>query len=38
MEPELARRNLKLGFALFVLVLVLFGGSIVVAAIWDTVY
>jgi hypothetical protein len=38
MEPELARRNLKLGIALFVLVLVLFGGSILVAAIWDTVY
>jgi hypothetical protein len=38
MEPELARKNIKLGIALFILVLVLFGGSILVAAIWDTVY
>jgi hypothetical protein len=38
MTPELARRNVKLGIALFILVLVLFGGSIVVALIWDTVY
>jgi hypothetical protein len=38
MEPDLARKNIKLGIALFILVLVLFGGSILVAAIWDTVY
>jgi hypothetical protein len=38
MEPELARKNIKLGIVLFILVLVLFGGSILVAAIWDTVY
>ena len=38
MEPELARKNLKLGLLLFVLVLVLFAGSIVVAEIWHTAY
>jgi len=38
MEPELARKNLKLGIVLFVLVLVLFAGSVVVAEIWNAVY
>ena len=38
MNPDLARKNLRMGLALFFLVLVLFGGSILVAAIWDTVY
>jgi hypothetical protein len=38
MEPELARKNLKLGILLFVLVLVLFAGSVVVAEIWNAVY
>jgi hypothetical protein len=38
MEPELARKNVKLGIVLFVLVLVLFGGSILVAEIWNAVY
>jgi hypothetical protein len=34
MDPELARRNLRLGLALFALALVLFAGSIVVAIIY----
>jgi len=38
MEPELARKNLRMGILLFVLVLVLFAGSIVVAEIWNAVY
>jgi hypothetical protein len=38
MEPELARKNLRLGILLFVLVLVLFAGSVVVAEIWNAVY
>ena len=38
MEPELARKNLKLGILLFVLVLVLFAVSVVVAEIWNAVY
>jgi hypothetical protein len=38
MEPDLARKNLKLGILLFVLVLVLFAGSVVVAEIWNAVY
>jgi hypothetical protein len=35
MEPELARKNVKLGLLLFVLVLVLFGGSVLVAEIYN---
>jgi hypothetical protein len=38
MEPELARKNVRLGILLWVLVLVLFAGSILVAVIWDNVY
>jgi hypothetical protein len=38
MEPELARKNVKLGILLFICVLVLFAGSVVVAVIWDSVY
>ena len=38
MEPELARKNVKLGIVLFVLVLVLFGGSILIAEIWNAFY
>jgi hypothetical protein len=38
MEPELARKNVRLGLFLFVCVLVLFAGSVVVALIWDSVY
>jgi hypothetical protein len=38
MDPELARKNLKLGILLFVLVLVLFAGSIAIAEIWNAVY
>jgi hypothetical protein len=34
MDPELARRNNRLGLALFALALVLFAGSIVVAIIY----
>jgi hypothetical protein len=35
MDPEVARRNMRLGFVLLALVLVLFGGSIVVAVIYN---
>jgi hypothetical protein len=35
MEPELARKNVKLGILLLILVLVLFGGSILVAEIYN---
>ena len=38
MEPELAQKNVKLGILLFIIVLVLFAGSVVVALIWDSVY
>jgi hypothetical protein len=38
MEPELARKNIRLGILLWALVLVLFAGSILVAVIWDNVY
>jgi hypothetical protein len=38
MDPELARKNVRMGALLFVLVLVLFGGSILVAEIWNAVY
>jgi hypothetical protein len=38
MEPELARKNIRLGILLFICVLVLFAGSVVVAVIWDSVY
>jgi hypothetical protein len=34
MDPELGRRNTRLGLALFALALVLFAGSIVVAIIY----
>jgi hypothetical protein len=34
-EPELARKNLRLGLALLAIVLVLFAGSIVVAEIYN---
>jgi hypothetical protein len=35
MDPELARKNLRLGLLLFVLVLILFAGSVVVAEIYN---
>jgi hypothetical protein len=38
MNPELARKNVKLGLLLFAFILILFAGSIVVAVIWDNVY
>jgi len=34
MDPELARKNVRLGLALFALALVLFAGSIAVAVIY----
>jgi hypothetical protein len=34
MDPELAKKNVRLGIALFTLALVLFAGSIVVALIY----
>jgi uncharacterized membrane protein len=37
MDAELARKNLRLGLALFVLALVLFAGTIVVAEIYNIV-
>ncbi len=35
MDPELARKNVRLGLALLAVVLVLFAGSIVVAEIYN---
>ncbi len=35
MDPELARKNVRLGIALLVIALVLFAGSIVVAEIYN---
>ena len=37
MDPELSRRNVRLGLVLLALVLVLFGGSIVVAVIYNAI-
>jgi hypothetical protein len=37
MEPELARKNVKLGLALFGLALFLFAGSILIAEIYNVV-
>jgi hypothetical protein len=37
MDPELARKNIRWGLALFGLALVLFAGSILVAVIYDAV-
>ena len=37
MDGELARKNLRLGLALFVLALVLFAGAIAVAEIYNVV-
>ncbi len=37
MDAELARKNLRFGVALFVLALVLFGGAILVAEIYNVV-
>jgi hypothetical protein len=38
MEPELSRKNIRLGLLLFGLIVVLFAGSIIVAEIWHTAY
>ena len=35
MEPELARKNVRLGLALLAITIILFAGSIVVAAIYN---
>jgi hypothetical protein len=35
MDPELARKNVRLGIALLVIALVLFAGSIVVAEVYN---
>jgi hypothetical protein len=37
MDAELARKNIRLGLALFILVLVLFAGAIAVAEIYNVV-
>jgi hypothetical protein len=37
MDPDLARKNIRLGLALFVLALVLFAGAVVVAEIYNAV-
>ena len=37
MDAELARKNIRLGLALFALALVLFAGAIVVAEIYNIV-
>jgi uncharacterized membrane protein len=37
MDPETARKNVKLGLALFVLALLLFAGSILIAEIYNVV-
>jgi hypothetical protein len=37
MDPETARKNVRLGLALFVFALVLFGGSILVAVVYNAV-
>jgi hypothetical protein len=35
MDPELSRKNIRLGLALFALTLILFAGSIVVAELYN---
>jgi hypothetical protein len=35
MNPELARRNLRLGLALLAIAIVLFAGSIIVAEVYN---
>jgi uncharacterized membrane protein len=37
MDPETARKNVRLGLALLVFALVLFGGSILVAVVYNAV-
>jgi uncharacterized membrane protein len=37
MDPELARKNMRLGLALLTFALVLFGGSILVAVVYNAV-
>ena len=37
MDPETARKNVRLGIALFALALVLFAGTIVIAKIYNVV-
>ena len=35
MDPETARKNVRLGLALLALVLILFGGSILIAVVYN---
>jgi hypothetical protein len=35
MEPEIARKNIRLGLALLALALILFAGSILIAVFYD---
>jgi hypothetical protein len=37
MEPELARKNVRLGFVLLGIALVLLAGSVAIAVIYDSV-
>jgi hypothetical protein len=37
MDPETARKNVRLGLALLALVLILFAGSILIAVIYNAV-
>jgi hypothetical protein len=37
MDPELARKNMRLGLILFGIALVLFAGSVAIAVIYDAV-
>jgi hypothetical protein len=37
MEPGLARKNVRLGLLLFAVVLVLFGGSLAIAIVYNAV-
>ncbi len=38
MDPELSRKNIRLGLLLLGLIVILFAGSIIVAEIWHTAY
>jgi hypothetical protein len=38
MDPELSRKNLRLGLLLFGVVFLLFAGSIIIAEIWHVTY
>ena len=38
MEPELSRKNIRLGLLLLGLIVVLFAGSVIIAEIWHAAY